>query len=102
MDHDNKLLEELLEDEECHGNCIASMVFKYIPLGDDMLLQLKMIEKFKYIWSKDYGFDVGNEYAFKRFNDEHAANYRTFWDRGGEFKHVETMYSALLNSERLL
>ena len=102
MKHDNKLLEEILQDEECGGTCIASMVFKYIEVGDDMLLQLKMVEKFKYIWSKDEGQDIGNEYAFQRFAKEHAENYRTFWDRGGEFKHVESMYSALISADKLL
>ena len=94
--HDNKLLEELLQDETCHGKCLASMVFQYIPLGDDMLLQLKMVEKFKYIWSNDAGYDIGFEYAFKRFSHEHAKKYRDLWESDNKYHHVDTMFNELI------
>ena len=97
MMHDNKLLDEILSDEECGGRCLASQVFQYIPLGDDMLLQLKMVEKFKYIWSNDNGADIGFDTALQRFSEEHAKKYRDLWNNGEKYHHVEAMFYELMN-----
>ena len=101
MIHDNKLLDEILMDEECGGRCLASQVFKHIPLGDDMLLQLKMVEKFKYIWSNDEHYDIGFDTALQRFSQEHAKNYRDLWNAGEKYHHVEAMFWELMNYNHL-
>lgn len=91
--HDAKLLEEILDDG-CDAYCFAKELLKLTPMSDYMLLQLKMIEKFKWDWSVGVG-DIGWEEATKMYTKKYGAKYRELWDRGDFNHHVNSMYWAL-------
>ena len=95
MKHNKGLLEEILQDEPCSGNCIASMLLKTSLLNDYMIMQLKLIEKFKYVWSESEGRDIGWERATRLYTDNYGAKYKELWDKDEKYHHVMAMYKGL-------
>ena len=89
---DKKLLEEMVSDVCPSGKyCFLKEMVNYSPLVKEyMLLQLKMIDKFKYTWH------LGWEDATMRFASSGLAEQYSILHTGLENRHVDVMYGKLL------
>lgn len=75
------------------------------PMGDRMVVQLKMIEKFKWDWNQGSPVEMSWEEASKRFISEgYAQRFAELWDNPGDLyecaHHVDTMYRGLKQYEQ--
>jgi hypothetical protein len=89
---DKKLLEEMGADVCPAGKyCFLKEMTNYSPLIKEyMLLQLKMIDKFKYTWH------LGWDDASMRFGTNGLAKQYSILYTGIENRHVDVMYNKLL------
>lgn len=87
----NKLLTEICDG--CTHYCTLKEILLHDGLEDRTAMQIKMIEKFKYVWSQETGSDVGWEEATKKYVDSGLAKeYANQWSPDS---HVLSLYSGL-------
>ena len=89
-----KLLEEICDP--CNLEyCLLKEMMLQNSLSDRNLLQIKMIEKFKWDWSNSEKKEYSWNEAGQRFAKEYGELYSKFWDRSEYTHHVLAMYHAL-------
>ena len=94
MKHNKALLEEILEDS-CQDYCFAKELLFLSPMSDYMIVQLKMIEKFKYDWSAEYHDDVGWQAATEAYTCLYGAKFKKIWDESEGDRHITKLYWTL-------
>ena len=91
---DKKLLEEICDT--CKTDyCLLKELMLQNQLSDRNVLQIKMIEKFKYVWSSEENKCYSWNEAGTRFAKEYGKLYSDFWDKGEYTHHVTAMFHAL-------
>ena len=89
---DKKMLEEICEG--CTGYCTLKEIMLNSGMDDRTVMQMKIIEKFKYDWSKQEGRDLGWEEASRRYVDlGYAKAFAKHWH---EHAHVNEIYRKLI------
>ncbi len=93
-----KLLQEICdEDGGCNKeNCFLRFLILNNPLSDRQIMQIKLIDKFKYEWSYEDGNDIGIDKSMQKWIDlGYAELYAKYWDQGDHTHHINEMYKAL-------
>ena len=94
---DRKLLQEICKEDGCpKDSCFLREMMLHNGLKDKMVMQLKLVDKFKYDWSVESGHDIGYEEAFNKWVEiGYAKKYTDNWNAGEYTHHVTAMYHAL-------
>ena len=91
---DRKLLEEICDGCDV-GYCTLKEILMSSGLSDRQALQIKMIEKFKYVWSehRDQPYDF-NEAGLRFVQDGYATEFARLYEDNDNI-HVLSMWSKL-------
>ena len=96
-----KLLDEICLEDGCNREyCFLKDLMLHNGLEDKMVMQLKLVNKFKYDWSKEAGHDIGYEATLQRWTAEgYAKRYTEYWNSNEHTHHITSMYNALKKNE---
>jgi len=91
------VLEEICKEDGCtKQNCFLKFMVLHNPLSDRQFMQMKILDKFKYEWSEELGYDIGFDGAMEKWvTDGYAKKYADEWNKGDSTHHLTAMYWAL-------
>lgn len=92
-----EIINEISEECNCHnGYCFFRELIKTMHPDIRLLVQFKMIEKWKWIWSKNEGRDIGLHTAgMKWVEDGYAKKFAEFYN---ENESVASIHRKILES----
>jgi hypothetical protein len=96
-----KLLNEICEVQPCHKGedyCLLKEIIKHdAKYNDRLIMQIALIDKFKYERSEKTGKDIGWEKAFNLFVDEGFA--KKFADLWNEDETINSLWKKMKNGK---
>jgi len=97
---DRQLLREMVEDncpKKPGAYCFLEELVLHSPgMVEYIVLQVKMMEKLKYVWNRPYTTEMSWDDAMMRYVDEgYAAKYCDLY-KDPTLRHVNEMYTELV------
>jgi len=95
---DRELLDDICREDGCiNAHCFLKELLLHSPLSDRQIMQIKLVDKFKYALSEKQGRNVNWNESFNMWVDGgYSKQYANFWEQNEYTQHVQLMYDALL------